>query len=140
MSNAKFTGRGSDPVKTIVYTIFMLIPLTPELEEYIKILASSDQPDILKSINLNAVIDEFIETTKPGIAYLDEERKRLHFITIRNAEFGKSYYGKKNEYFCEFGVELNFPIWIGVIIRMFEKVIMFINVFFRKSSKFKFFI
>ena len=118
----------------------MSTSLPPSAEEYIKKLASLNPSDIFESIDLDAVVDEFIECAYPGVAYLNEEKKRRHFVTVRHSECGKSFYGKNNEYFGEIWIEFNFPIWIGVFIRMFEKIVVFVDVIFRKTSKFKFFI
>jgi len=118
----------------------MLTSLLPSAEEYIKKLAALNPSDTFESIDLDAVVDEFIESAYPGIAYLNEERKRRHFVTVRYSEFGKSFYGKNNEYFGELWIEFNFLVWIGVFIRMFEKIVVLVDVLFRKTSKVKFII
>lgn len=112
--------------------------LPPGAEEYIKKLAALNPSDIFESIDLDAVVDDFIESAYPGVAYLDEERKRRHFITVRHSEFGKSFYGKDHEYFGELWVKFNLPVWVGVIISMFKKIVVFVDIFFRKTSKSKF--
>ena len=114
--------------------------LPPGAEEYIKELASRDPSGTINNFDWDVITDEFIKLAHPGVVNLEIEHKRRHFLTIRHSEFGKSFYGKKNEYFCEFWFELNFPVWIGVIISMFKKVVMLVNVFFRKASEFKFFV
>lgn len=106
-------------------------------KEYIEKLAAADPFDTLDYINWDSVTDEFIKLAHPGVAYLEVERKRRHFITVRRAEISKSFYGKKNEYFGEFWIEFNFPVWIGVIFRMFEKIVVFINFIYRKTFMFK---
>lgn len=116
----------------------MSTSLSPSAEKYIKKLAALNPFDAFECINLDAVADEFIECAYPGVAYLDEKRKRRHFVTVRHSEFGKSFYGKNNKYFCELWIEFNFPVWIGVFIRVFEKVIVLVDVLFRKTSKTKF--
>lgn len=131
------TGFGSGDLSSYTRSL-CYPPLVPELKAYIKKFASLDPSDTPNSIDLNTAMDEFVKFAHLGVENLKVEQKRHHFLTIWDSKMGKSFYGKKHEYFCTFWVKLNFPVWIGVFISMFEKIIMLMKMLYRNTSKFIF--